>query len=282
MTPDWPAPPNVHACVTTRGGGSSAAPFGAGRPGEGGGLNLGFHTGDHPDAVAANRARVQAHVGGRTIAWLDQVHGVEVVDAAIAAAAPVPLRADALITDRADLVCAIMVADCLPVLLSDRQGRVVGAAHAGWRGLCGGVLERTAAALAQRAGRAPLYAYLGPAIGPTAFEVGADVRAAFLDTALPEERAASAAAFVALPAAAGSASGAASASASSTHQPKFRADLAALARLRLCRAGLDTSAIYGGSDCTWSGADRFFSYRRDGRTGRFAALIWRTAIAGKP
>ncbi|MGI4983807.1 MAG: peptidoglycan editing factor PgeF [Janthinobacterium lividum] len=275
LTPDWPALPGVRAGVTTRCGGSSDAPFGADGPNGGGGLNLGFHTGDHPDAVVANRARVQAHVGGRTIAWLEQVHGVAVVDAAeaaAAAAAATPLRADALFTDRTDVVCAIMVADCLPVLLADREGRVVGAAHAGWRGLCGGVIERTAAALTSRAGGAPLQAYLGPAIGPTAFEVGAEVRAAFLDAALPEERQASAAAFIALPA--GADAGACA--------PKFLADLPALARLRLHRAGLDASAIHGGGECTWSRGERFFSYRRDGRTGRFAALIWREAIAGKP
>ncbi|MCY0388064.1 peptidoglycan editing factor PgeF [Robbsia sp. Bb-Pol-6] len=286
LTPDWPALPNVSACVTTRHGGCSAAPFGAAPfgadagAGAGGGLNLGFHTGDDPHAVATNRARVQAHVGGRTIAWLDQVHGTDVIDAAVAATAPVPPRADALVTDRADVVCAIMVADCLPVLLGDRDGRAVGAAHAGWRGLCGGVIERTVEAMARLTRGAPLQAYLGPAIGPLAFEVGAEVRAAFLDAAPPEEREASMAAFVALPVAHSVAHSVTTGAV--VHPPKFRADLAALARLRLLRAGVAASAIHGGNACTWTDADRFFSYRRDGRTGRFAALIWRESSAGKP
>lgn len=250
------------AIVTTRGGGVSVAPYAS--------LNLGDHVGDEPQAVAANRATVRAWLGGRRIAWLAQCHGDRVVDALEAAAAAEAgdaLPADAVITDAPDVVCAVMVADCLPVLLRSGSGAVVGAAHAGWRGLCNGVLERTVEAMRDRAGGAgradgdgeasgdDWQAWLGPAIGPTAFEVGPEVRAAFLDNATPAERAETDGAFVA------GANG------------KYFGNLPTLARLRLARVGV--YRVDGGTLCTVRDAARFFSYRRDGQTGRIAALIWR-------
>lgn len=241
------------AIVTTRRGGVSVAPYAS--------LNLGDHVGDDPHAVATNRAIVQAWVGGRRIAWLAQCHGDRVVDAlaaADAADAGAALVADAVITDGCECVCAVMVADCLPVLLRGKSGAVVGAAHAGWRGLCSGVLERTVEAMRRRVDDDAIdgwQAFLGPAIGPDAFEVGPEVRAAFLAAATPEEAEATDAAFVA------GANG------------KFFGNLPVLARLRLARVGVHR--ISGGAHCTVRDAGSFFSYRRDGRTGRLAALIWR-------
>jgi len=242
------------AIVTTRHGGVGVAPFAT--------LNLGHHVGDDPVAVTANRATVRHWIGGRRVAWLAQCHGDRVVDALLAADASdagVPLQADAVITNAPGLACAVMVADCLPVLFRGMAGQVVGAAHAGWRGLCHGVLERTVAAMRQRAnGMGPdvWQAWIGPAIGPTAFEVGREVRNAFLAAATVDERDATDAAFIPGPVAG-----------------KFLGDLPMLARLRLARVGVHD--VSGGTICTVLDADRFFSYRREGRTGRFAALIWR-------
>jgi len=224
-----------------------------------GGLNLGFHTGDDATNVTRNRGQLQSALQGRPIAWLDQCHGTQTVMAANALGAPP--RADAVVSDRVDEVCAIMVADCLPVLLSDRAGRAVGAAHAGWRGLCAGVLEETATTVERLAGNQALLAYLGPSIGPAAFEVGDDVRSAFLDAALPQERDTTAALFH-------------ERRSQGNSETKYLADLPGLARLRLARVGI--TDVYGGTICTFSDAQRFYSYRRDHRTGRFAALIWRT------
>ncbi|AOJ33057.1 peptidoglycan editing factor PgeF [Burkholderia metallica] len=264
VRPDWQVSPRVGALITTRAGGVSEGPYGR-RQGEGalpGGMNLGLHTGDDPAHVAANRARLLALAGQPNAAWLEQVHGAQIVRAdeviASAPAAAAPVQADASVTDQAGAVCVVMVADCLPVLLCDAQGRAVGAAHAGWRGLAAGIVEQTAARVAALAGGATdaLHAYLGPAIGPRAFEVGADVRDAFLDTAPQSEHDETRLAFVAIDGAPG----------------KYLADLYALARLRLGRAGV--AHVSGGTACTVTEQDRFYSYRRDRVTGRMAAAIW--------
>ncbi|MGY8524281.1 peptidoglycan editing factor PgeF [Paracidovorax citrulli] len=263
LRPDWPAPASVRALSTTRHGGVSAAPYGLadGRPG---GLNLGSHVGDDPAAVAANRDRL-----GRALPaqpqWLEQVHGCAIAVAGQAAGASVPV-ADAAVSGEPGRVCAVMTADCLPVLLCDAAGSVVGAAHAGWRGLCAGVIERTVermAGIAAGAGKpaARWLAWLGPAIGPASFEVGAEVREAFLRAATEAEASAVQAAFrPALRADGGEAAG------------KYLADIYELARIRLRRVGCDE--VYGGDTCTVADAGRFYSYRRDGVTGRMASLIW--------
>ncbi len=233
---DWPAPARVRTLQTTRTGGVSLSPYDS--------FNLGTHVGDDPAAVAANRAALRTLLPAEP-AWLNQIHGTAVVDAADVG--PVPPDADASISRAAGEVCAVMTADCLPVLLCDCAGTVVGAAHAGWRGLLGGVIEATVARMDVAGGE--LLAWLGPAIGPDAFEVGGEVRAAFLahDPATAE-------AF--LPIADG----------------KYLADLYALARQRL--AALGCLAVYGGDTCTVIERERFFSYRRDHTTGRMASLIW--------
>ena len=237
IVPDWPAPANVKALITTREGGISKGPFAS--------FNLGLRAGDDPQAVAANRDRLNSLLPQQP-RWLRQVHGASVVEADALAGRP---EADAGIARRPGTVCAVLVADCIPVLLADGDGTTVAIAHAGWRGLAGGVIENTARRMAidPRA----LIAYLGPGIGPRAFEVGADVRDAFL-----ARDADAAAAFT--PHVAG----------------KWLADLFLLARQRLQRAGV--GAIHGGTLCTFSDAQRFFSYRRERRTGRMAALIWRS------
>jgi YfiH family protein len=236
IVPDWPAPAGVRALITTRAGGVSTGPFAS--------LNLGLRTGDDPQAVAANRARLNALLP-QPPSWLRQAHGSRVVEADALADEP---EADAAVARRSGTVCAVLVADCIPVLLADRAGTAVGIAHAGWRGLTRGVIENTVRAMAGT-GR-DLIAYLGPGIGPTAFEVGDDVRGAFL-----ERDAGTAAAFT--PHAAG----------------KWLADLYLLARQCLRRAGV--GEVHGGALCTYSDARRFFSYRRERTTGRMAALIWR-------
>lgn len=236
IVPDWPAPANVKAFITTRAGGSSIGPYA--------GLNLGLRTDDDPLVVEANRRRLRAALPGEP-KWLRQVHGCDVVDADALAGIP---EADAAVARSANTVCAVLVADCIPVLLADRAGSAVAVAHAGWRGLARGVLERTM----ERLDRPPeeLLAYLGPGIGPGAFEVGADVRDAFL---------------------------AGDARAEAAFRPrspgKWMADLFLLARQRLARCGV--TRIHGGDLCTHSDPRRFYSYRRDGATGRMAALIWR-------
>jgi len=280
LHPDWQVSPRVRALVTTRNGGVSEPPFGRwqatqaeqGAAGDEGidlpgGLNLGRACGDDPAHVETNRERLLAHAGVPA-AWLKQIHGPIVVDAAealAAARAGAPLEADASVTAEPGIACTVMVADCMPVLLCDGAGRAVGAAHAGWRGLAAGVIERTAERVAALADCAPadLHVYLGPAIGPMAFEVGAEVRGVFmthverLDAAQREvHRAATAAAFVARAGASG----------------KYLADLPALARLRLDALGI--RRVSGGDMCTVSQRERFYSYRRDGITGRMAALVW--------
>ena len=234
LIPDWPVPARVRAVVTTRAGGVSAVPFDA--------LNLGDHVGDEPAAVAENRRRLQALLGCRA-AWLSQVHGVSVVEADPAQVA----EADACWSATPGVACTSMTADCLPVLFCDRDGTRVAAAHAGWRGLAAGVLEATVAALGCPADQ--VLAWLGPAIGPQAFEVGAEVREAFVAGHAEAQRA-----FV-----------------PSANAGKFMADLYALARIRLAASGV--TAVYGGGLDTFSDP-RFFSYRRAARTGRFASLVW--------
>lgn len=241
LVPEWPAPPGVKALITTRAGGVSAGRYAS--------LNVGYSTQDDPRAAEENRARLSALLP-EAPRWLKQVHGARVVDAESIGERP---EADASIARTAGTVCAIQAADCLPVLFADRGGRMVAAAHAGWRGLAAGVLDNTIAAM-REAGVAPrnVIAYIGPGIGPAAFEVGEDVRAAYVD----RDRAA---AFAFAPRGTG----------------KWLADLPALARRALLRCGID--AVYGGGLCTYSDPRRFYSYRRDGETGRMAALIWLAA-----
>ena len=249
ITPHWPGlPANVVALSTLRSGGCSVAPYDDGQGG--GGLNLGVHVGDEPDAVAANRARLRALLPAEPV-WLTQVHGTTVVDAAqVIAQLEGAVQADASIATRAGVVCVIMTADCMPVLLADAQGKVVGAAHAGWRGLAGGVLEATVAAM-RAAGAGELSAWLGPGIGPAHFEVGAEVPAAFAHLG----------------------AGAGDAFEPLAGKPgKFLGDLPQLARLALAKVGVAT--VHGGTDCTVSDASRFYSFRRDRVTGRMASLVW--------
>ncbi|MBE7376946.1 peptidoglycan editing factor PgeF [Pseudomonas lopnurensis] len=234
LVPDWPAPAGVRACVTTRSGGVSVAPFDR--------FNLGDHVGDEPTAVAWNRRYLQQTLGCRPV-WMSQVHSSVVIEAEPGICAV----ADASWSDRPGEACAVLTADCLPVLLCDRAGTRVAAAHAGWRGLAGGVLEATLQALAVPADE--LLVWLGPAIGPGAFEVGPEVREAFL-----AQHAACAEAF-----------------GPSRNAGRFMADLYRLARIRLAARGV--SAVYGGGLCTF-GDPRFYSYRRAPRTGRFASLVW--------
>ncbi|WEK09229.1 MAG: peptidoglycan editing factor PgeF [Candidatus Pseudomonas colombiensis] len=234
LIPDWPAPAGVKACVTTRGGGVSLAPFDS--------LNLGDHVDDRPDAVAENRRRVTEHFKIAP-AWLQQVHGV-----AVAHADPgVVATADASWSATPGIACAVMTADCLPALFCDRAGTRVAAAHAGWRGLAAGVLEATLDPL--DVAPAEVLVWLGPAIGPQAFEVGAEVREVFVS-----QLAATAEAFV-----------------PSQNPGRFMADIYQLARLRLAACGV--TAVYGGGFCTVTDP-RFYSYRRSPRTGRFASLVW--------
>ena len=264
LQPGWRVSPRVRALVTTRNGGVSSPPYGRWHDGveAPGGLNLGRLAGDEPLCVATNRARLMDLTGVAEAAWLEQVHGAEVVDAdevlARARAGAPLVRADASVTNRPGMICVVMIADCMPVLLCDAAGRAVGAAHAGWRGLASGVVEKTAQRVAALADTDPgsLHAYLGPSIGPAAFEVGADVRDAFMKGVDDSQRDATAQAFVPRADAPG----------------KYLADLPALARLRLQRFGV--TQITGGDACTVTQRDRFYSYRRDRVTGRMAAMIW--------
>ncbi|RUR65656.1 peptidoglycan editing factor PgeF [Variovorax guangxiensis] len=244
LVPDWPAPPNVRAVCTTREGGVSLGRYES--------LNLGDHVGDEPVHVAQNRNRLRAAVGARPV-FLQQVHGTGVVELdAAAGAVNDGTAADGCTATEAGLACTIMVADCLPVLFTDEAGHRVAAAHAGWRGLAGGVLEQTAKSFD---GASKVIAWLGPCIGPKAFEVGPEVKAAF-EAHAPE----AASCFRPAPAAG-----------------KWLADLPGLARQRLRAAGIESIHGNDGSDpwCTVGNASRFFSHRRDGISGRFAALVWK-------
>lgn len=235
ITPEWPAPANVKALQTTRNGGLSRAPYDS--------LNLGMHVGDVPHHVAANRQRLSAFVPSEPV-WLNQVHGIKAVDANNAACV---VEADAAFSNKTGTVCTVMTADCLPVLLCDEDGTVVAAVHAGWRGLCQGVIEATISAMQIPSHK--LMAWLGPAIGSQAFEVGDDVRDAFIahDTQAGQ--------------------------AFTPHtESKWRMDIYLLARQRLTASGVTQQ--YGGDFCTYTDPSRFFSYRRDGVTGRMATMIW--------
>lgn len=237
IVPDWPAPARVKALQTTRQGGVSLAPYDS--------LNLGSHVGDNPLTVARNRILLNALLPSEPV-WLEQVHGTDVVNADMA---DCRVRADACIARQRNSVCVVMSADCLPLLLCDKQGTVVGAVHAGWKGLSAGVIE----AAVQAMGVAPqsLMAWLGPAIGQESFEVGEEVHAAFLAV---QPQAASA--FI------------------PCQTGKWLADIYALAQLRLAALGI--AQIYGGGHCTYRERDKFFSYRRDGATGRMGTFIWLT------
>jgi hypothetical protein len=236
IRPDWPAPGRVRAYSTTRTGGCSEGPWAS--------LNLGGNTGDDPDAVAQNRRLLRSMLPAEPL-WLQQVHGTAVVrHGGAGTGAP---EADASIAMAPGRVCVVLTADCLPVLICNRRGDRVAAAHAGWRGLAAGVLEATVSALGDDPGS--LLAWLGPAIGPTVYEVGDDVRDVFLGQSAGD------------------------------FSPCFTArgdrwlfDLYGAARLKLAAAGV--RAVYGGSACTFSEPRRFYSYRRDGQTGRMASLIW--------
>lgn len=235
LVPDWPAPARVRSLQTLRGAGCSLAPWDS--------FNLGDHVGDDPAQVAANRAALREHLPAEP-GWLKQVHGIATVNPKNS---PNLKEADAAFTRDPGVVCTVMTADCLPVLFCDRAGTVVAAAHAGWRGLAAGVLEATIRDMAVPADE--LLTWLGPAIGPSAFEVGDEVRAVFV-----AHDAQAAQAFV------------------EHGQGKWLADIYLLARQRLTTAGV--TSISGGERCTFSESADFFSYRRDGVTGRMASLIW--------
>ncbi len=237
ITPDWPAPVSIRAGTTTRHGGVSLPPYAT--------LNLGEHVGDLPEMVTENRRRLhQSQRLPNEPVWLSQVHGVAVVDAATVHGVS---DADASFTTHANVICAVLTADCLPLLFCHRQGSVVAAAHAGWRGLLDGVIETTV--LRMKVAPDDLLVWLGPAIGPAAFEVGDEVRDGFIVH-----------------------DGAASSAFIPSSNGRWLADIYQLARQRLDKLGV--TAIYGGDDCTYTDAERFYSYRRDGVTGRMASLIW--------
>ena len=244
--PGWPE--NVKVVATTRSGGVSAGPFDS--------LNFGAHVGDDAACVDENRRRLAAALPDACEpCWLTQVHGTDVVEAGASATGHSP-RADASWTRAPRVACAVLTADCLPILVTDAAGTLVGAVHAGWRGLAAGVLE--AALDAMSADPSTLLAWLGPSIGPDAFEVGADVRDAFLSAA----------------------GGPASGDAARCFRPgpasnKYLADLHGLARLRLSRAGV--SRVASDERCTFGNPREFFSWRRDGPTGRMAFLVYRDA-----
>ncbi len=240
LRPNWPAPAWVNACVTTRTGGVSTAPFNS--------FNLGEHVGDDPLAVQENRLRLQQYLACQPV-WLTQVHSATVVEAK----PTIMLTADASWTAQSHLACTVLTADCLPVLFCDQAGTRIAAAHAGWRGLAGGILEATLQALALPPKE--VLVWLGPAIGPAAFEVGPEVRKAFI-----QQHSAASVAFC-----------------PSYNAGHYWADLYQLARIRLAACGVQQ--VYGGGLCTYSDSQRFYSYRRDQQTGRQASLIWLAPLA---
>lgn len=247
----WPGNPRVRAVFTSCAGGVSRGDYACPSAPQGG-MNLGTHVGDDPERVAQNRLRLLAVLNGAQPRYLQQVHGVAVADLDTLADGAEP-QADAACTTRPGIAATVLVADCLPVLFAAPEGRAVAAAHAGWRGLAAGVLEASLHAVCQRAGCAAnaVQAVLGPAIGPQAFEVGAEVRAAFVDLH-PQ-----------------------TASAFTPGQPgKWLADIGQLARIRLQRAGMQAHHIGGGGLCTVHTPHRFYSFRRQPVTGRQAGCIW--------
>ena len=235
IVPDWPAPPRVRALITTRSGGASRGPYAS--------FNLGTHVGDDPEAVVRNRQALRRRLPAEPV-WMKQVHGTRVIEAD-----PRVLdeEADGAVAHAPGRVCAVLTADCLPVLLADAGGTAVGIAHAGWRGLAAGVIESAVGAMAVPG--ASLVAYLGPAIGAAVYEVGPEVR-----ETLAADDGQALHAFAPRPGG------------------KFLADLGVLARQRLKRMGV--SRIFGGTLCTFSDPGRFYSYRRESVTGRMASLIW--------
>jgi YfiH family protein len=250
LLPNWSAPPQIGAFCTTRTGGISKAPFDS--------LNLGRYVNDEPASVTENRARVVALLPAEPV-WLRQVHGTRVWDADLAHAEGI-IEADAAVTTKTNTVLTVMAADCLPILITGSEGKVIGAAHAGWRGLVHGVLENTVDAMQAKTGisdAGQYRAWLGPAIGPRAFEVGEEVRAAFHEHAQKYALPSPSEAFMAIDGKPG----------------KYWANLYELARQRLASKGINY--IHGGEFCTVRDQTHFFSHRRDGQSGRFAAFIWR-------
>lgn len=237
IVPDWPAPPRVHAFVTTRTGGVSDGAYAS--------MNLGLSSGDAPERVARNR-EIVAELLPESPRWLAQVHGVDVADLDAPSSSDRP-RADAAATGTPGRVCTVLTADCMPLLLADAKGRRVAIAHAGWRGLAAGVIENAVASL--RTEESNVLAWMGPAIGPEAFEVGPEVREAFIATDARAQ------------------------DAFRLHTPgKYLADLYVLARQRL--EALGVRHVHGGGFCTYSDTGRFFSYRREKQSGRMGAFIW--------
>ena len=238
VTADWPAPDNVVAGTTLRSGGVSQGEFDS--------LNLATHVGDNPASVRENRRRFQIHCGlPKEPAWLRQVHGTRV---ALADSVLTKLEADAIVTCEVGVVCAILTADCLPIVMTTEDGNEIAAAHAGWRGLCAGILEETVSAF--KASPEQILAWLGPAISEQAFEVGVEVREQFVN------KIAAAADFF-----------------TENDRGCWQIDLYGLAALHLDKAGV--TQVFGGGRCTYTEQDRFFSYRRDGRCGRMATYIFR-------
>lgn len=257
---DWPAPKSVKACYTQRSGGYSTEPYGS--------FNLGDHVADSSLNVANNRKQLQKLIGQQTICWLEQVHSTNIVDATLGNG----IKADACYTQKLNQVCNVMTADCLPVFFCDTQGSQVAVAHAGWRGLHAGVLQQTLKKFQQAAQASPqlkssnnIIAYLGPAISQAAFEVGDDVRDAFLS--LPHDQLRRGRQYFK----AGQSLDVNNLE-SKNKNHKWMADLYGLAKDMLNNMGV--SEVYGGDRCTFSEGDDFFSYRRDGVTGRMANLIW--------
>ena len=237
INPVWDAPPNVRALTSTRDGGVSMAPYNS--------LNVADHVDDDPDSIAINRDRLAASARlPSDPVWLKQVHGKTIIDAAVATPAT---EADGSVSSVPDIVCAVLTADCLPVFLCDQAGGQAAVLHAGWRGLSAGIIEQGVRAMSAPAPE--LLAWLGPAIGPDVFEVGTDVRQVFIRHDPQAQTAFKA----------------------SGHN-KWLADIYLLARMRLQALGL--KQITGGDYCTYSDEDRFFSFRRDGKCGRMASLIW--------
>ncbi len=245
----WPVPANVKTCITTRSGGVSLAPYASN--------NLAQHVGDDPARVVQNRQALITHAAlPAEPQWLEQIHGTRLVEACGDGRVR---TADGCFSRHLGQPCAVLTADCLPVLLCNKAGTQVAAAHAGWRGLADGIVREAVASFT--ASPLELLVYLGPAIGPDAFEVGVDVLESFFDSAMSEEHS----------------SAIADAFRPSLQRPlHFYADIYALARAELIALGMPADAIYGGSFCTYSDADHFYSYRRDGVTGRMASLIWLT------
>ncbi len=244
ITPNWPAPANVHALQTNRDGGTSLAPYDS--------FSLGGHVGDKPIHLAHNRQRLSQYLPSEPV-WLNQVHGVNVLnlDEIVAANTDCLPDADASYTSRKNVVCVTMTADCLPILLCDQAGTAVASIHAGWRSLCDGVIEATVAKMPAKS--ADLMAWLGPAIGPNAFEVGFEVREQFIAKDAKSERAFKP-------------------QGENQEQEKWLADIYKIATQRLNNCGI--TQIYGGGECTFTDEKRFFSFRRNGVTGRMASLIW--------